>query len=115
MQSYVKIASHALVHLSKSQLQEAEREAALDKTVATMHGLQADQPRPALGPIVMAPVSVDGLTRNAWITLHYCITRVCHGDLEADKILLSESEQVERSGQDSTRATHDTVEELWWS
>ena len=40
----------------KSQLREAEREAALDKTVAIM---QADQPKPALGPIVMAPVSVE--------------------------------------------------------
>ena len=42
----------------KSQLQEAEKEAALDKTVATMHGLQADQPKPTLGPILMASVSM---------------------------------------------------------
>ena len=48
----------------KSQLQEAENKAALDKTVATMHGLQADEPKAKLGPIFMAPVSVDGLTRN---------------------------------------------------
>ena len=51
----------------KSQLQEAEKEAALDKTVATMHGLQADRPKPTLGPILMAPVSVDGLIRNALV------------------------------------------------
>ena len=51
----------------KSQLQEAEKEAALEKTVATMHGLQADQPKAKLGPILMAPVSIDGLTRNALV------------------------------------------------
>ena len=37
----------------KNQLQEAEKEAALDKTVATMHGLQADQPEAKLEPIFM--------------------------------------------------------------
>lgn len=51
----------------KSQLQEAKKEATLNKIVATMHGLQADQPKPTLGPILMAPVSVDGLTRNALV------------------------------------------------
>ena len=51
----------------KSQLQEAEKEAALDETITTMHGLKADQPKAKLGPILMAPVSVDGLTRNALV------------------------------------------------
>ena len=51
----------------KSQLQEAEKEAALEKTVVTMHALQADQPKAKLGPILMAPVSIDGLMRNALV------------------------------------------------
>ena len=51
----------------KTQLQEAEKEAALDNTVASMHGLHTDQPKPTLGLLVMSPVSVDGLTRNALV------------------------------------------------
>ena len=51
----------------KSQLQEAEKEVALNETITTMHGLKADQPKAKLGPILMAPVSVDGVTRNAFV------------------------------------------------
>lgn len=32
-----------------------------------MHGLKADQPQAKLGPIFIAPVSVDGVTRNALV------------------------------------------------
>ena len=42
-------------------------EAAVDKTVATMHGLQADKPKATLGPTLVALVSVDGVIRNALV------------------------------------------------
>ena len=32
-----------------------------------MQGLQADQPKTKLGPILMAPVSINGLMRNALV------------------------------------------------